>query len=59
MADCEFYYYDGNYACKLKKKKTDNSSIDHDKAKLYCWNYRKDECELYKDKDRILDGYYR
>ena len=54
--ECKFYYYDSGYSCGVKRKKTDNSSIDSDTVHRYCWGYHYAECPLYKDRHRYFDN---
>ena len=49
--ECGYYYYDNGYSCALKREKENNSSIDHDTVKKYCWGYHYEDCPRYKDRN--------
>ena len=46
--ECEYYYYDSGYSCRLKREKEGNSSIDSDTVYKYCWGYHYENCPRYK-----------
>lgn len=48
--ECAFYYYDSGYSCAIKREQTNDSSIDYDTVKKYCWGYHYEDCPRYKNK---------
>lgn len=54
--ECEYYFYDSGYCCNVKRENREDSSIDDDTVKKYCWGYHKSECPLYKDKQSSSSG---
>lgn len=55
--ECEYYYYDSGYCCKVKRAKEGNSSIDSDLVKKYCWGYHYEDCPRFKHKDDSYSSY--
>lgn len=49
--ECSYYYYDSGYCCALRKEKENQSSIDEDTVKKYCWGYHYEDCPRYKDRN--------
>ena len=55
--ECVYYYYDNGYSCRLKKRKTDYSSIDSDTVQRYCWDYQYEDCQMYKNRDESWEDW--
>ena len=54
--ECEFYYYDGDFCCRLGKRKLDRSSVDSTTVHKYCWGYHYEDCPRYRDRYDYWDG---
>lgn len=48
--ECEFYYYDRDYCCRLLKNSDRDYVVNSDWVRRYCWGYNYSECPYYKNK---------
>lgn len=47
--ECDYYYYDAGYCCELKKEQENDSGINSDRVKKYCWGYGSwEDCKYWK-----------
>ena len=48
--ECEFYFYDSDYCCRLLKNSDKEYVLDSDWVHRYCWGYHYDACPYYQNK---------
>jgi len=56
--ECEYYYYQSGYCCAVRRDKENQSSIDEDTVKRYCWGYHYEDCPRYKSIKSSNTGCY-
>lgn len=56
--ECDFYFYDRGYCCRLLKEKNDNEryEVDSDWVHRYCWGYNYDDCPHYQNRNETSSG---
>ena len=60
--ECEFYYYDRDYCCRLLKNSDRDYVVDSDWVHRYCWGYNYSDCPYYQNKSDMSStsgGCYR
>ena len=56
--ECEYYYYDYDYCCRLLKNSGKPYVLTSDEVHRYCWHYNYSDCPHYKNKSSGSDGCY-
>lgn len=46
--ECKYYYYDSGYSCALRREQENDSHVDSDDVKRFCWGYNYNDCPVYK-----------
>ena len=48
--ECQFYYYDRDYCCRLLKNSDRKYVLDSEWVHRYCWGYNYNDCPYYQNK---------
>ena len=56
--ECEYYYYDHDYCCRLLKNSGERYVLTSDDVHRYCWNYNYNDCPHYNNRSSGSGGCY-